>query len=400
MRRALAPALIAGPGALVLGVAALGANESLTATVGPNLLTLTSPSGQPATSVAPGTYVITVADQSQIHNFHLEGPGVELTTSLEFTGTTSWTVNLRDGVYTYSSDPQAGDLVGRLIVGTPPQPVLKATVTDDRISLARTDGSAVGDLTPGDYVIDVDDQSSAESFRLVGPGVERHTQRHVRFHAVWAVSLQDGVYHYFSDRRPAELQGSAKVGTGGQPAENTFHAVTGSDFAISLVDRDFAPLGKVAAGTYTIDVDDRSPDHDFRLTGPGVNVSTTLAEVGKKSFAVTLKPGTYAFLCDPHTLTMFATFTVPATARPLAARVSAAGKVTLTSAGRAVRTLAAGAYDVAVRDDSTKLGFRLQGPGVRKATSARFRGRVTWRVRLRKGTYRYGAGALRTLTVR
>jgi plastocyanin len=400
MCRALAPALVAGLGALVLGVAALGANESLTATVGPNLLTLTSPSGQPVTSVVPGTYVITVDDRSPIHNFHLEGPGVEMTTSLEFTGTTSWTVNLRDGVYTYSSDPQAGDLLGRLIVGTPPQPVLKATVNDDRISLARTDGSAVGELAPGDYVIDVDDQSTAESFRLVGPGVERHTQRHVRFHTVWAVSLQDGVYHYFSDRRPADLQGSAKVGTGAQPAENTFHAVTGSDFAISLVDRDFAPLGKVTAGTYTIAVDDRSPDHDFRLTGPGVNVSTTLAEVDRKSFTVTLKPGTYSFLCDPHTLTMFATFTVPATARPLAARVTSAGNVTLTRAGRAVRILEAGAYEVTVRDDSTKLGFRLQGPGVRKATGARFRGGVTWRVSLRKGTYRYGAGALRTLTVR
>jgi hypothetical protein len=104
MRRPLAPALIAGCVALVLGVTALGANESLTATVGPNLLTLTGPAGQPMTSVGPGTYVITVEDRSQIHNFHLEGPGVELTTSLEFTGTTSWTVNLRDGVYTYSSD--------------------------------------------------------------------------------------------------------------------------------------------------------------------------------------------------------------------------------------------------------------------------------------------------------
>jgi hypothetical protein len=32
------------------------------------------------------------------------------------------------------------------------------------------------------------------------------------------------------------------------------------------------------------------------------------------------------------------------------------------------------------------------GPGVRRATSARFRGTATWRVRLVRGTYRYGAG--------
>jgi hypothetical protein len=101
---------------------------------------------------------------------------------------------------------------------------------------------------------------------------------------------------------------------------------------------------------------------------------------------------------------MFATFTVPAapvTARPLAARVTRAGKVRLTAAGRAVLSLQAGTYGVAVQDDSRAVGFRLVGPGVRKATGARFRGTARWRVRLRAGTYRYGAGtALRTLIVR
>jgi plastocyanin len=405
MRRVVAPALTAALlAALVLGVAAVGANQSLTATVGPNLLTLSEGGGSPVTSVVPGTYDVTVEDRSQIHNFHLEGPGVSLTTSLEFTGTTRWNVTLRDGVYTYSSDPQAGDLIGRLIVGTPPQPVLSATVTDSQIALRRADGTAATELASGEYAIDVDDQSTSESFRLVGPGAEHHTQRHVRFHTVWVVSLTDGVYHYFSDRQPADLQGTVKVGSGARPAGNVFHAVTGTDFAIALVDRDFAPLGRVAAGTYTIDVDDRSPDHDFRLTGPGVNVATTLAEVGKKSFTVTLKPGTYTFLCDPHTLTMFATFTVPAAPaviRPLTARVTAGGKVTLTASGKSVRSLTAGTYAVTVRDDSRAVGFRLLGPGVRKATGAHFRGRAIWRVHLRTGTYRYGAGsALRTLTVR
>ena len=403
MRLAVAAASAALLAALIGGLAARGADQTLSATVGTNVLTLTS-GGAAVASIAPGTYTVTVNDQSQIHNFHLEGPGVSMTTSLEFTGTATWTVTLRDGVYTYVSDPQAAELSGRLVVGTPPQPTLNAVVTDSQITLKRADGTAVSELAPGDYVIDVDDQSTSESFRLVGPGVEQHTQRHVRFHTVWAVSLADGVYHYFSDRSPGSLKGSVKVGTGAPPAANVFHAVTGTDFAIALVDRDFAPLGKVAAGTYTIDVDDRSPDHDFRLTGPGVDVATTLAEVGKKSFTVTLKPGTYSFLCDPHTLTMFATFTVPAapvTVRPLAARVTVTGKVALTASGRAVRSLTAGTYAVTVRDDSRTLGFRLAGPGVTRATTARFRGTVTWRVRLRAGTYRYGAGkTVRTLTVR
>jgi plastocyanin len=405
MRRLVAPILAAALlVTLVLAVAAMGADQSLKATVGTGVLKLTDAGGSPVTSVGPGTYVFTIDDQSTIHNFHLEGPGVSMTTSLDFTGTTTWTVTLRDGVYTYSSDPQADVLVGRLIVGTPPQPVLNATVTDSQISLKRTDGTAVTELTPGDYAIDVADQSTSESFRLVGPGVEQHTQRHVRFHTVWLVSLQDGVYHYFSDRQPAELQGSVKVGTGAQPADDELHGVAGTDFAIALVDRDFMPLGKVAAGTYTIAVDDRSPDHDFHLKGPGVDVTTTLGEVAKKSFTVKLQPGTYTFFCDPHTLTMFASFKVPAapvTVRPLAARLTAAGKVTLTTAGSAVRSLKAGTYAVTVRDDSRTLGFRLVGRGVSKTTGTRFRGTAKWRVTLRVGTYRYGAGrVLRTLTVR
>jgi hypothetical protein len=55
---------------------------------------------------------------------------------------------------------------------------------------------------------------------------------------------------------------------------------------------------------------------------------------------------------------------------------------------------------VRVRDASRKTGFRLVGPGIRRATGTGFTGSVTWRVRLARGTYRYGAGsALRTFTV-
>ena len=54
------------------------------------------------------------------------------------------------------------------------------------------------------------------------------------------------------------------------------------------------------AGKYTLVVSDKSSIHNFHLTGPGVNVKTSVAGTGTKTFAITLKKGKYTFLCDPH----------------------------------------------------------------------------------------------------
>ena len=378
----------------------------LTATVDAAAIHLRDSSGAEVTRLAPGTYAIAVEDRSPVHNVHLEGPGVSRDSGLAFEGSTTWTVEIRDGVYTLVSDPQADQLVLSVAAGSPPEPQLVARVTDSAIALERTDGTAVQQLDPGTYAIRVDDRSRAESFRLVGPGVERHTQRHVPFATTWLVTLTDGDYHFFSDRRPAALHGSVRVGspTPNEPTR-TLTAVTGSDFAIALVDSRFAPVERLEAGTYTIVVDDRSPDHNFRLTGPGVNAATALPEVGRRELTVRLRGGTYSFFCDPHTQTMLGDFRVPAAAavaRRLEATLTAGGGATLRLPGGApVRTVPAGAYAVVVRDRSNVTGFRLAGPGVRRTTGARFRGTVTWRLRLSRGTYRYGAGRTsRTFRVR
>ena len=47
----------------------------------------------------------------------------------------------------------------------------------------------------------------------------------------------------------------------------------------------------VAAGTYTLTVDDQASIHDFHLTGDGVDVSTDVSGTGEKSFTVTLTAG-------------------------------------------------------------------------------------------------------------
>ena len=50
--------------------------------------------------------------------------------------------------------------------------------------------------------------------------------------------------------------------------------------------------------------------HNFHLTGPGVNVKTSVGATGTKTFTVTLKKGTYKFVCDPHAGFMKGSFTV------------------------------------------------------------------------------------------
>jgi plastocyanin len=67
--------------------------------------------------VAPGTYTLTVDDQSSSHNFHLTGPGVDVSTEVGESGTKSFTVDLQAGTYTFVCDPHSSQMNGTLTVG-------------------------------------------------------------------------------------------------------------------------------------------------------------------------------------------------------------------------------------------------------------------------------------------
>ena len=54
-----------------------------------------------------GRYKLVVADWSAIHNFHLRGPGVNVSTGVQWTGTKTFVVRLRRGRYTFVCDPHA-----------------------------------------------------------------------------------------------------------------------------------------------------------------------------------------------------------------------------------------------------------------------------------------------------
>jgi plastocyanin len=68
-------------------------------------------------TVAPGTYELTVDDQASIHDFHLTGPGdVDVSTDVSGTGTTTFTVTLQKGTYTFVCDPHSSQMHGTLTV--------------------------------------------------------------------------------------------------------------------------------------------------------------------------------------------------------------------------------------------------------------------------------------------
>jgi hypothetical protein len=82
----------------------------------------------------------------------------------------------------------------------------------------------------------------------------------------------------------------------------------------------------------------------------------------------------------------------PRTARPCsrhrARRVDRAGCDVLPQAGK--RALGR-RVKITVTDRSAADGFRLAGPGVTRATGVKFKGSVTWAVRLKPGKYSFGS---------
>ena len=66
----------------------------------------------------------------------------------------------------------------------------------------------------------------------------------------------------------------------------------------------------IKAGTYQIQIEDETAAHNFHLMGPGVNKRTSVPFVGKRTWTVTLRKGTYRYVCDPHASSMRGSFRV------------------------------------------------------------------------------------------
>jgi protocatechuate 3,4-dioxygenase beta subunit len=101
--------------AIAAPVSAMGPTK-LTGSVGPGFTISLKKGTAKVKTLKPGKYSITVSDKSNIHNFHLIGPGVNKTiTSIGFKGTKTITVTLKKGRYTYKCDPHP-TMVGHFTV--------------------------------------------------------------------------------------------------------------------------------------------------------------------------------------------------------------------------------------------------------------------------------------------
>lgn len=97
--------------------AATTSSGGLVGTVGPGFTITLTKGGTPVTTLAPGTYKMTISDKSSMHNFHLFGPGVDKKTDVASTGTVAWTVKLTTGSYTYQCDVHfASGMIGKFTV--------------------------------------------------------------------------------------------------------------------------------------------------------------------------------------------------------------------------------------------------------------------------------------------
>jgi plastocyanin len=99
-------------GALVVVASASAATPTLNCVVGPGVTITLKKGTTKVTSLKAGKYKIVIKDMSNIHNFHLKGPGVDKKTGVGAKGTFTWTVTLKKGTYKFICDPHASIMKG------------------------------------------------------------------------------------------------------------------------------------------------------------------------------------------------------------------------------------------------------------------------------------------------
>ena len=202
------------------------------------------------------------------------------------------------------------------------------------------------------------------------------------------------------------------LASGGQatPGQSTtLHGRVGPGFTISLTNESGARVTKLDPGTYDIEVQDLSDEHNFHLLGPGVDKATEIGSSGTVMWTVTLRDGTYTYQCDPHQGTMNGSFAVgnvptpPPPPTPQAVTpVTPASKLLLTSGpgfkitlktttGKTIKSMKRGTYRVVVRDRSRIHNAHVVAPGFdRRTWPLTYTGTQTWKVKLaRTGTLRF-----------
>jgi len=183
-------------------------NPKLVATVGRNdsfSISLSDASGSPVTHLDPGTYDVAVRDLSELHNFHLHGPGVDQASSVGNVEDVVWSVTFTDGKYAFDCTAHPSTMNGWFTVGEVAPTKFAAAVGPKRSISLKPKIAVVGPAT-----INVTDRSRGDNFHLTGPGVNRKTGVAFRGRVTWNVTLQPGIYSYRSDKHKT-MRGSLIV---------------------------------------------------------------------------------------------------------------------------------------------------------------------------------------------
>jgi len=106
----------------------------------------------------------------------------------------------------------------------------------------------------------------------------------------------------------AALVGVASIGAA-PSAPKKLTGTVGPSETISLK-KGSARASVIPRGRYTLVVSDRSSEHNFHLRGPVNKVITSVSWTGTKRVMLTLKPGRYTYVCDPHSRDMIGSFRV------------------------------------------------------------------------------------------
>jgi hypothetical protein len=185
------------------------------------VISLTYDDGTAVLAPPPGTYKILVDDLAADHNFHLLGPGVDLSTGTEQVGSATWTATFaNNSSYAFQCDTHAAEMTGMFVVGHPastttgqtsstttlnsghPTPIvgtLASSVSTAKATLV-SGGKRVSSLKAGTYRLTIIDSSHTAGFNLQHVGFAATSLTSATFvgkHTV-AVNLKAGKWKYFS----------------------------------------------------------------------------------------------------------------------------------------------------------------------------------------------------------
>jgi len=182
------------------------------------------------------------------------------------------------------------------------------------------------------------------------------------------------------------------------------NVTVGPGFSIKVADANGKTVTQLDPGDYSITIRNLSPssEHNFHLTGPGVDKASAFDNT-TVTWDVTFVDGTYKWQCDAHPTIMKGSFRVGAAPPPPPAPKKLTGKVgpkktiSLKKGTAVVKALVAGRYKLVVTDATKADNFHLTGPGVNKKTGVKFKGGATWTLTFKKGKYTFRSDATKKL---